>query len=328
MRGTRLLVIGTTLLWGACLAFAQADFFPLHVGNQWVYRGAGTRGMSSLVIEITRTAELEGRTYWRLEGFPGDGYWVRKDDAGTMLAYDPERKLESVWYAFQAQEQQVYATTVPGNCCGRAVISSRKQRYAGPIGQSDNALEIGYPDVFQVGIERELFLPYIGLVYRNQATGGPTYVAYELGYARIGGVTVVSQPELSFGLSLDRTVFVANLMPPVDPRRAAPEMIARITLRNTARPVQLAYPSGQDYDLIIRDEKGQAVYQWSQGKTFAVVFRNETFGPGQKDFLLIVRLADAAGQPLPQGQYVAEAWLATQPRQFAASVGFEIRHIF
>jgi len=316
------------LLGAAFTAVAQPDYFPLHVGNQWVYRGSGTRGGTALAIEITGTAELEGRTYWRLEGFPGGGYWVRKDDTGAMLAYDADRKQESVWYAFQAQEQQVYTTAVPGNCCGRAVIHSRKQKYTGPIGESDNALEIGYPGVFQVGIERELFLPYVGMVYRNQATGGPTYAAYELTYARIGGITVVSQPELSFGLSLDRAAYTANLMPPVDPQRAAPELTARITLRNTTRPVGLAYPSGQDFDLVIRDEKGQAVYQWSRGKAFPAVFRNETFGPGQKDFLLAVRLADRAGQPLPQGNYVAEVWLATEPRQFAASVGFEIRHIF
>ncbi len=318
----------TVLLLGGLTWAAHPDYFPLHVGNQWVYRGSGTRGESTLVLEITRTAEFNGRVYWLLHGLPGADYWLRMDDAGTLWAYNPDRSSEEVWYAFQASEGQPYTTAVPGNCCGRGMVSSRKAAYKGPIGEVDYALEVRYPGVFQVGLDREVFLPYIGMVHRTQATGGPTYATYDLIYSRTGGVTVIAEPELSFGLTLDQSLYTANLMPPVDPQRSVPLLTARLTLRNTTpHPVQLTFPSGQTYDLVIRNEKGEVVYRWSDGKFFTMAIRNESFS-GEKNWVITVRLG-AEGKPWPPGKYVAEGWLtATAPRSFSASVGFEIRHVF
>lgn len=328
MLGTRTFTISLILGWAVLSHAAQPDYFPLHVGNQWVYRARGTRGDTALVLEITRTGVFNGRTYWLLQGFPERDYWLRMDDNGNLLAYDPGRDQEEIWYAFHAPEGEVYRTSLPGNCCGRAVVSSRKTKYRGPIGEVDNALEIGYPGVFQVGIERELFLPYIGMVHRTQNTGGPSFAAYDLVYSRTGGVTVIAAQEFGFGLTLDHSVYTADLMPPIDPSRAVPLLTARLTLRNTSVPISLTFPSGQTYDLVIRNEQGEVVYRWSEGKFFILAIRTETIGPGEKNWVILVRLGDD-GKPWPQGKYTAEAWLTTAgPKTFAASVGFEIRHVF
>jgi hypothetical protein len=118
-------------------------------------------------------------------------------------------------------------------------------------------------------------------------------------------------------------------MPPVDPGTAAPVANVRITLRNTAQPVTLTFPTGQTFDFAIRTEKGDTLYRWSDGKAFTQAVRTEVFGPGEKNFPIQVRLNGPDKKPLPQGHYVAEGWLTTMgTRVFVASLGFEIRWVY
>jgi hypothetical protein len=328
MPGRRTFTI--SLLAASAVAFAAGpDYFPLFVGNVWVYRGGGSRADSILQLEVTQAAVFNGKLYHLLHGLPEKDYWLRLDDSGALLAFAPDLNEEKLWYAFYTPVGQEYATWLAGVCCGRTVVSSRNASYKGPIGEFDWALEIRYPGTFQVGIDRELFLPYVGMVYRSVATGGPGYASYDLIYARLGGVTVISAPELTCSLSLDHSIYTANLMPPLDPRASVPLMTARLTLRNTAEPVQLTFPSGQSYDFVIRNEKGETVYRWSDGKAFTMAIRTEIFGPGEKNFMIQARLGSADGKPFPQGKYVAEGWLTTVGSKiYAAAAGFEIQHVF
>ena len=194
--------------------------------------------------------------------------------------------------------------------------------------------------MFQVGLERELFVPNVGLAFRSQATGGPSYGSWELIYAHVGKVTRETTPELSFTLALDNSVYTVDSMPPFSPSTAAPVMTARIRLRNTGQPITLIYPTGQTYELVIRDAKGSIVYRWSDGQAFPQIVRTEAFGPGEKDFPIRVRLVGADKYPLPQGRYTAEAWLTTTTitptaavaisgtKAFDASVTFEMRWVY
>jgi len=324
MRGRRISIVSFALAW--LMLAAHPDYFPLHVGNQWVYRAGGTRTDGILTLEITRTGQFAGRTYWLLHGLPQGDFWLRMDEDGNLWAYSPERNQEELWYAFQKPEGEEYRTAVPGSL-SRAVVASRQSAYKGPIGEVNNALEIRYPGVFQAGMERELFLPYIGMVHRKQNVGGPATVTYDLIYSRTGGVTVLSAPELGFSLTLDRAIYYANLMPPIDPERAVPTMTARLTLRNTTgTPVELVWPSGQRYDFQIRNEKGEVLWRWSEGRAFILLFGVEPF-TGERNYTEVIRLGDASGKPFPQGKYLMEGWLATQPRAYFASTPFEIRHV-
>lgn len=298
----------------------QIDYFPLQPGNQWIYRLGGTFSGptfgTTLTLEILRSGEFNGRTYSLLHGLPQRDYWLRSDADGSVLSYDPDQNKESVWYLFQSPEGQVYETTLP-YCCGRAAVRSTSAKYDGPLGTFDSALEMTYPGVFQVGLVRDLFLPYIGMVYRDQNTGGPSHATYDLIYARIAGVTVVSEKEVAFGVSLDRTVYDS----------AATKMTVRITLRNTQdQPLTLMFGSGQIYEIVLKNEAGDIVYRWSDGKVFTQALISQSFGPGEKNYAVIVPLVDKAGKPLASGKYTAEGWLATiGSRSFSASVGFEVK---
>ena len=304
-------------------------YFPLAAGNLWIYQGGGIYSGTFLTLEITQTQEFGGVRYFQLHGLPQQDYWLREDGKGSVFAYDPNSTTEKLWWAFQAPLGQQYTTALPSACCGVAQVTSRTATYKGPMGAFDGALEIGYPGVFQLGIYKETFLPQVGLALREQSTGGPTYGSWELIYARVGPVTVDSAPELSFALTLDNSIYTVNMMPPVDPSTVAPAMTARLRLRNTAQPMSISYPSGQTFDLDIKDEKGTVLYRWSDGKAFTMIFRTETFGPGEKDFPVQVRLVGPDKNPLPAGNYVAEGLLTTTgSRPFFASVPFAVRWVY
>ncbi|RPJ81300.1 MAG: hypothetical protein EHM13_10630 [Acidobacteria bacterium] len=254
------------------------------------------------------------------------------DDGGTLYAYDSRSEREQVWAAFNAPEGTEYDTVIDP-CSRRARIASREARYSGPVGEFQReALRIVYPPTgcADAGITEEFYLPWVGLVRRTITTiAGP--VTYELIYAQLGGVTIISGPGISFGLTLDRPVYYVNLMPPVDPVRSVPEATLRMTLRNwTATPLELVFPSGQSYDVAIRNAKDEVVYRWSDGKAFTMVFRNETLAPRQeRHYVVTARLVDKDGKPLPQGRYTTEAWLTTEGgKRYAATVGFDLQYVY
>jgi hypothetical protein len=299
----------------AALPAQVPDYFPLQEGNEWVYRvsgafRAGTRE-PFVVMRVARIEERGGLQYALLEGEPRGPVWLRQDGQGNVWAHDPAG--DRLWYAFGKPEREVYQTQLP-YCCGRAVIESKKARWDGPAGRSDFGLEMRYPGVFQLGLDKEIFLPYIGLVERWENIGGPLVARMDLVHARIGGVTVISQPEVTFGLSIDRQVY-----PPGGKLRA------RMTLRNTGEPLELEFSSGQIYDLAIRDSAGKVVGQWSAGRSFILVLQRLRIEGGERNWVEEAPLS-ANGNPLPPGEYTAEAWLVTTGGiRYRASAGFAIQ---
>jgi hypothetical protein len=301
------------------------DYSPLAIGNLWIYKGSGVYSGTFLTLEITKTQAFQGAAYFLLHGLRQQDYWLREDAEGSVLQYDPNQAIEKLWWAFNSPLGQQYSTDLPGTCCRVAKVASRGAEYNGPLGTFDSALQISYPGVFQVGIMQETFLPGVGLALRSQATGGPSYGSWELIYARVGGVSVDSAPELSFGIALDNAIYTVNTMPPVSPATAAPLLTARLRLRNTAQPITLNFPSGQSFDFTITNDKGAIVYHWSDGQAFTTIFWTETFGPGEKDFVIQLRLNGPDKAPLPAGKYVAEGWLTSMgAKVFDASAPFQV----
>lgn len=316
-------------------AFAvHPDYFPLEPGNQWIYRSSGRVGTTTWTLEVVQTEIVDGKVYSRLRGltgFTGSEALVRMEEDGTLYVRALEKgAAEEVWAAFGAPERVPYWTAIDP-CNRQAQIESRSARYTGPVGEFDRALRIAYlpAGCADAGLTEEVFLPYVGLLRRTMTTiAGP--LSYDLIYAAMGGVTFVAEREVSFRLSLDRAVYYADLMPPVDPRRSVPEMTARLTLRNThPEPIPLHFSNGQSYDLVLRTEEGREVYRWSEGKGFIEVMRQESLAPGERNYVVLAPLGDREGKPLPEGRYIAEAWLTTMgPRLYSATVGFEIRYVY
>lgn len=86
-----------------------------------------------------------------------------------------------------------------------------------------------------------------------------------------------------------------------------------------SEPVPLTFRSGQSYDIKIYNDRGEIVYVWSADKVFTQIIRMEKFGPGERNYAVPVPLSN-----LSAGRYLAEGYLKTEPRQFSATIGFEI----
>ena len=111
------------LLLALAPASAQPDYFPLQVGNQWIYRVSGAApGVAT--AEVVKAGSLNDRSYYLLRGIGGGETWVRMDESGTLYAYDAPSKTDQVWVAFASPEGAAYETAMHP-CSKRATVASR-----------------------------------------------------------------------------------------------------------------------------------------------------------------------------------------------------------
>ena len=304
-----------------------ANYFPLTVGNSWTYTIEGRAASGSVTVDVTDSVEAAGREYFRLEGFTPQPALVRLDDQGRLPGVSPGFRYRTLVVSLRGQpRERLGCRSCPHPCLGAAELASRGARVEVPAGNFDDALVIRYgaTNCADAGIREEVFAPDIGLIRRTETTiAGPRTMA--LTEARIG-TRVIRFSAVSFTLSIDQPAYAPNLMPPVTPDRAMPVLRARMTIRNdTNLPLRLDFPSGQRFDLVIRDPKGQEIYRWSATRLFTQEMGTLELSPGEKTYSAEVPLGQPEDQPLPPGRYQAEAWLTTvEPSAYRASVGFEV----
>jgi hypothetical protein len=287
-----------------CLA--QKEYYPLSRGNQWVYRARGPAGAAYLAEVTSDTESIGNAVYSVVEGLPGGTVRLRVREDGMLVAYDAEARQERVWAAFGAPERSVYQPEFD-TCTGAGTVVSRSASYHGQLGDSESGLRVAFAPgkCADAGRQEELYLPYIGSTGWTESTiAGPR--TFDLVYARIGGVTVLSAPEAAFGVSMNS---------------GADGWMARISLRHTLpQPLRLTFRSAQTFDLVIRDAKNAIVYQWSRGRIFAASVREAVFAPGEKNWIVVGPRA-----PLAQGTYTAEATLETvESRLYTAKTAFDV----
>jgi hypothetical protein len=294
------------LLPVAALA-AQPDYFPLQTGNQWTYRVAAQD--RSFTLEVTGTQTHAGQTYYTVEGFRSGTAWLRMAEDGTLYAWDAAKNAEAVWVKFGAADGVAFDTAID-SCVKSGTIVSHAAKLTVPTGQFDTALEVGYTPgaCADAGLTSEFYLPYVGLMQHTETSiAGP--VVYDLVYARLNyGLTVVTAGEQSFTVALDNSVYTA-----------AQPAAARLTLRNTQpQPLALAFPSGQRFDVVVRNSGGQSVYQWSATRFFVAQYTTLSLN-GEKTWAVTFPVPDTPGQ------YTAEVSLATQPLLYNGQVGFTVK---
>ncbi|HYZ84426.1 MAG TPA: BsuPI-related putative proteinase inhibitor [Bryobacteraceae bacterium] len=301
---------GLSCLVGALVALAAplraADYFPLEPGNTWVYRGEGRSVTDPQTVEVLRIAEAEGRQY-RVVRFFGKEIYLRYNEEGALVSFDQSSKSERVWIPFSVAPRQSFETAVDG-CTKSGMIETKAGEYKGTVTSSGDALVVTYtPSCADAGLERSVFVPDVGLVEQQETTiAGP--ITWRLLYAHTG-VTVLAANEWSFGVSTDAPVYTLPAT-----------LNVRMTLRNTsAQPMKLTFPSGQDYDVVLRDEAGNVVYRWSDDRAFTMVFR-EVELTGERNWTVEIPLEEIA-----PGRYQLEAFLATQPRTYVATTSVDIR---
>lgn len=282
------------------LPAVAAEYFPLAVGNQWIYRADGKLSKESVVAEIRGTEEVAGREYFVYRGIGGQTTRLRRNEGGQLVLLRADG-TEGLWADFNGQ---AYDTAFE-ECTGAATVESRetafdfgKRTFIGSL-----TVRYGPASCAEAGITREVFVPGVGLAEREVTTlGGPR--VYRLTYARVGGLAMSGGAEHSFRLSLDRAVY--------DPEF---EFNARMTLENsTGQPLRLEFSSGQSFDLYLTDAQGKRLYTWSATRLFIAVMRDETV-EGERNWTATDRLQ------LEPGEYTMEAVLTTVGRKtYSATV--------
>lgn len=277
MRGLKTFI--SSLLFIAAFSFGQVpDYFPLEVGNVWIYRNTPRppeRDEPMTTVEVSRSGNFKGVTYYLLSDYRAGQFWVRNDGAGHVYRFDESSGEEQLWYDFSHKEGDTYATALP-TCCGRARVENANASKKVALGDFQKAFhQLSYPGVFQVGITEENFLPYVGLVHRSENTGGPGFRTQDLVYAKISGVTVLNASGLGFGV-------------------ARAKGYARIFLNNnTGAPLRVIFAGGQTFDMTLNDAEGKTLYRRSEGKALTQALRTVDLLPGETSWP--VPIPDIAG---------------------------------
>ena len=100
-----LLLFSAATLSGVNLAAATPEYFPLQVGNSWVYRSTLARSSRVQTISVDAIESVNGRQYFRVQFFERP-LLVRAGEDGSLYVYDTETNQESLWLPFAATEGQ------------------------------------------------------------------------------------------------------------------------------------------------------------------------------------------------------------------------------
>jgi hypothetical protein len=100
-----------------------------------------------------------------------------------------------------------------------------------------------------------------------------------------------------------------------------------MVLRNVStRPQTLTFRSGQDFEIVVRNQEGQEIWRWSTGRIFTQQIREITFAPGEeRRFGAVWDQVTDAGTPADPGLYQATATLTASDPVQSNAVTFLIR---
>ena len=264
---------------------SAANFFPLQNGNTWTYRAGKLPGL--LTVQVGAPATMNDRTYFPVTGYAEKRVLVRYD--GDQLFYlDEESGREVLLTSFLPGA----AWTAPLRQC-QQTGEAQAQRVTtdGPAGRFENAVEIRYltSNCADAGVLLEQYVDNIGMVRRTtQTIAGPRN--WDLVSARVGNTRIETALNGRFTVSVDAS---------------GTDAIA-VTLHIEVPPdatVTLPFSSGQEYDLVVRDETDKVVYSWSAARTFIQSLHN-----------LTVAGEWTATEAVPRpavGRYTLQAWMTT-----------------
>jgi hypothetical protein len=338
MRATRCMrgAVALAVALGGAVASAQGQreirpvlgslsYFPLTVGNRWVYERTGPGGTSTWTAEVAEATMPAGPwQVYRLEGyFPGVPRWVRADRRGTVTEFLPGGAREYLWYLLGAppgMSWQLQLAPTPtagpaGDCVdgSRLVVASRDDVVNVPAGQFTRVVRVDFRSrCADAGITTEWFAPGVGLVRREETSiAGP--VVSELVLAELEG-QVLPRATYAATLSLDRPQYIKNLMPPVGPG-ALPIVRGTFALRNlTDVPVELAFTGCKSATVAVANEAGELVVRARADDGGCCTCANLVTVTLTHDVLVLplsITLATEKGDWLPDGRYIVTVTLDT-----------------
>jgi hypothetical protein len=319
------------------------SYFPLEVGNRWVYERRGPIGSEPWTVAVRdRVTTPKGELYFVLDGYFGPRRLVRTTLRSAVSEFDPDGPADNLWYRLGAEVGATWQiqlepppTLSPIADCvngSKALLASRSAVVTVPAGTFERVVRVDVSSpCADAGIESEWFAPGVGLIRRQETSfAGP--VVSELVWTAFGDPARSRLP-YSSSLSLDQPVYVNNLMPPIGPG-AIPTVRGRLVVSNTTDiPVRFAFPGCISVDVVVRDEAGNEVLR-ARGEGGGCCLCNDLLNVSLVNDALVVpfsfRLGTRAGQPLADGRYAVTATLETldvAPLRPSATAAVEVRSV-
>jgi hypothetical protein len=285
-----------------------ADYLPLKPGNGWVYRDASTG--QTFTVRVGAQLFANQHVYHALFDYAGDKSFVRVNGSGNLVALDEETGQEVLITAFGAVSSGWFEAQ-RRMCPQHGQAQEKPGVHDGPTGDW-SVLEIRYRPYAcaDAGDELEQFADNIGMVRRVVHTiAGPR--TFDLVYARLGNQWITTDGAGAFTISavpgLQSGTWLATMRVSIP---VGPAML-------------LTYPSGQMYDLRLRDLDGKIVWTWSADKLFVAQEQQNYLAPNWSASEVI---PFPLGVPETTRTYILEAWLtvAENQPQFAAATFVEV----
>jgi hypothetical protein len=316
-----------------------ASYFPLRVGNEWVYAVSSQVERAEWRAAVTgRKVAPNGVAYFELAGYFGPTRLARSVLRGLVSEFNPDGERDNLWYLLGAPvgtSWELVLEPLPtlgpmADCISgsKALLASRTEVVRVPAGEFRDVVRIDYRSpCADAGLASEYFAPGVGLIKRVELTfAGPR--ASELLRARLGDIEL---PRLPYGsaLELESPHYVNNLMPPLGPD-ALPVLRGVYVLRNrTPLPVELLFSGCKSVSVQVLNEAGEVVARGRGDDGGCCACDNVFRFTLANDVLALpfaFRLATPEGRPLPDGRYSVEATLdALEMGQARPSAGAPIR---
>jgi hypothetical protein len=295
------ILTGTTSVFGA-------ELLPLAPGNRWTYR-ASTTG-ESFTVEVGTQVYLNQRVYHTLRGYVNEPLLVRASEHDSIVYWDEEKGADILLISFERPARNWWEAP-RRECRQEGQTQEERARHEGPSGRWD-VVQIEYRTYgcADVGAQSEQFTENIGMVRRVVSTiAGPR--TFDLVHARLGAATISAGNAGSFSVT------------------AVPAPVPGFWLATlrldvpTETPLTLHFFSGQEYDLRLRDSRGNILWAWSADKLFAQVVHDIQVQGG---YSATVEVPHPPAIPEGPHFYALEAWLtnAGDEPQFAAVTGVDL----
>jgi hypothetical protein len=94
---------------------------------------------------------------------------------------------------------------------------------------------------------------------------------------------------------------------------------------NSARKLELRFPTGQTHDFVVVDSLGREVWRWSEGRMFTQALQNRIVDSYDTVTWETSMHLEMAGEPVPPGRYVAIASLLSENKPVEERVEFQVR---
>jgi hypothetical protein len=299
-----------------------SPYFPLQVGNEWIYQKTTVGGVERWRAAVTdRVLAANGRLYFALEGYFGPRRLVRATARGAVTEFNPGGNGDHLWYllgspvgtTWEIDLQPLPLANPVAECIdgSKLLLASRTDSVEVPAGAFRNVIRVDFrPPCVDAGIVTEWFAPGVGLVKRiEDSFAGP--VVSELVHANVGEQALPRLP-YSTSLALDRPAYVNSLMPPIGPG-SIPTVRGLFVLRNlTDLPIDFSFSGCKSVSVAVVDAAGEALIKASGNDGGCCACDNVFSFRLVNDALVLpvsFRLETPDGQPLPDGRYAVVATL-------------------